>query len=92
MSIHALSLESIFYIFEVEYLTRCIDNKVKPTTYSSDSISVKDPWKMRVITVYDDEREKIITYVSTYDIQGQSIKANCGQIKQPSHRDFILNT
>jgi len=27
---------------------------------------------MRVITVYNDEREKIITYVSTYDMQGQS--------------------
>ena len=26
--------------------------------------------------VYDDEREDIITYISTYDMQGQSIKAN----------------
>jgi len=26
--------------------------------------------------VYDDEREEIITYVSTNDMQGQSIKAN----------------
>jgi len=34
------------------------------------------PWKMRVITVYDDEREEIMTYVSTYDLQGQSIKAS----------------
>ena len=25
---------------------------------------------------YDDEREEIIAYVSTYDMQGQSIKAN----------------
>jgi len=31
---------------------------------------------MRVITVNDDGREEIITYVSTYDMQGQSIKAN----------------
>jgi len=30
---------------------------------------------MRVITGYDDEREEIITYVNTYDIKGQSIKA-----------------
>jgi len=26
--------------------------------------------------VYDDEREDIITFVSTFDMQGQSIKAN----------------
>jgi hypothetical protein len=32
--------------------------------------------EMRVITGYDDEREEIIIYVSTYDMQGQSIKAN----------------
>ena len=31
-------------------------------------------WKMRVIIVYDDEREEVIIYVSTYDAQGQSIK------------------
>ena len=43
-------------------------------------------------TVYDDEREEIITYVSTYDMQGQSIKANQRQTKQSSRRDFILNT
>jgi len=29
---------------------------------------------MRVITVDDDERKEIITYVSTYDMQGQSTK------------------
>ena len=23
------------------------------------------PWKMRVVTIYDDEREEIVTYVST---------------------------
>ena len=28
-----------------------------------------------------DEREEIVTYVSTYDMQGQSIKANVGQMK-----------
>ena len=33
-------------------------------------------WKMRVMAVYDDEREEIRTCVSTYDMQGQSIKAN----------------
>jgi len=33
-------------------------------------------WKMRVITIYEDERETVVTYVSTYDMQGQSIKAN----------------
>jgi len=29
---------------------------------------------MRDITVYDDKRGEIITYVSTYDMQGQSVK------------------
>ena len=38
-------------------------------------------WKMRVITVYDDDREEIIIYVSTYDMQGQSIKANKDRMK-----------
>ena len=38
-----------------------------------------------------DEREEIITYVSTYDMQRQSIKANQGQIKQSGRRDFVLN-
>jgi len=47
---------------------------------------------MRVSTSDDDERERIVTSVSTYDMQGQSIKANKGQIKQTSRRDFILNT
>jgi len=47
---------------------------------------------MRDITVYDDKRGEIITYVSTYDLQGQSIKANQHQTKQSSRRDFILNT
>jgi len=42
------------------------------------SLPVKDAWKMRVITVYDDEREEIITYVSTYDMQRLS---NKGKIK-----------
>ena len=30
---------------------------------------------MQVITVYDDEREKIMIYVSTYDVQRQSTPA-----------------
>jgi len=42
--------------------------------------------------VYEEEREAIGTYVSTYDLQGQSIKANQDQTKQSSRRDFILNT
>jgi len=46
----------------------------------------------RVITVYEEEREVIITYVSTYDLQRQSIKANQRQTKQSCRRDFILNT
>jgi len=29
---------------------------------------------MRVITIYDDKREEVIIYVSTYDMQGQSNK------------------
>ena len=46
---------------------------------------------MRVITVYDDEREMIVTYVSAYGLQRQSTKANAGQTKKSSRRDFILN-
>jgi len=41
-----------------------------------DERCIKAIWEMRVIAVYDDEREEIKTYVSTYDMQGQSIKAN----------------
>ena len=44
------------------------------------------------ITIYEDEREMILTYVSTYDIQGQSIKANYVQMKQSNGRGIILNT
>ena len=33
-------------------------------------------WKMRVTIVCEDEREEITEYISTYDMQGQSIKAN----------------
>jgi len=29
---------------------------------------------MRVTTIHDDEREEIVTYVSTYDFQEQSNK------------------
>jgi len=32
------------------------------------------------------------SYVSTYDMKGQSINESYGQIKQPSRRDSILNT
>jgi len=35
---------------------------------------------MRVTIVCEDEREAIATYVSTYDMQGQSIKAPKGQM------------
>ena len=38
------------------------------------------PGKMRVITVYDDEREIIVTYVSTSGLQKQSNKAEKGQM------------
>ena len=54
--------------------------------------SMLEHWKMRVITVYDDEREEIITYVSTYDMQGQSNKGKLRPKKQSGRRDFILNT
>jgi len=37
-------------------------------------------WKMRVTIVCEDEREVIATYVSTYDMQGQSIKAPKSQM------------
>jgi len=43
---------------------------------------------MRVVTIYDDEREDIIIYVSAYDMQGQTTKANYGQIRQSSRRAF----
>jgi len=46
------------------------------TEVSNESQVSTNNWKMRVIKVYDDEKEEIITYVSTYDTQGQSIKAN----------------
>ena len=59
------------------------------------------PFKMRVITVYDDEREEITTYVSstydkpyvsTYDMQGQSTKTNQVQMKHSNYQHFISNT
>ena len=37
------------------------------------------------------EEMVMVTFISTYDLQGQSIKANQGQIKQSTRRDFILN-
>jgi len=41
---------------------------------------------------YGDEREEIITYVSTYDMQRQSNKGKPRPKKQSGRRDFILNT
>jgi len=38
---------------------------------------------MRVDTIYDGEREEIVTYVSTHDLQRQSNKGMGGQTKQP---------
>ena len=35
---------------------------------------------MRVITIYGDEREMIVTYVSTYELQWQSNEADEGQM------------
>ena len=40
------------------------------------------PLKMRVFTVNDIGREEIIAYVSTNDMEGQSINANQAQTKQ----------
>ena len=37
-------------------------------------------WKMRVITIYEEEREIIVTYVSTSGLQKQSNKAEKGQM------------
>ena len=50
-----------------------LDTLSLPRCTSDNVIYTKNHlWKMRVITVYDDEREEIITYISTYDMQGQS--------------------
>ena len=37
---------------------------------------------MGVITIHDDEREKIVTYVSIYDFPEQSNKADKGQMSK----------
>jgi len=37
-------------------------------------------WKMRVITIYEEEREIIVTYVSTSGLQKQPNKAEKGQM------------
>ena len=36
---------------------------------------------MRVITIYDDKREEIVTYVSTYDLKRQPNKGKQVQVK-----------
>ena len=41
---------------------------------------------MRVTTIHDDEREEIVTYVSTYDFQEQLIKASKVQMKYSNQR------
>jgi len=48
-------------------------------------------WKMRVITIYEEEREIIVTYVSTSELQRQSNIDRPSQMNEPDHRDFILN-
>lgn len=47
--------------------------------------------KMRVITIYDDEREVIVTSVSTYVVyKGNQMKAKLGQkMKWSARPDFI---
>ena len=37
-------------------------------------------WKMRVITIYEEESEIIVTFVSTSGLQKQSNKAGKGQM------------
>ena len=54
------------------FLTRLSAWRLIPVLAASDRIAI---FLVPVWKIYDDEREEIITYVSTYDIQGQSIKA-----------------
>jgi len=42
------------------------------------------PWKMRVVTICGDEREVIITFVSTYGLQRQSSECNGGTNEAPN--------
>ena len=42
-----------------------------------------------IVTMYEDKREIIATYVSTCGLKRQSIKANQVQLKQPNHQGFI---
>ena len=47
---------------------------------------------MRVITIYGDEREMIVTYVSTCELQWQSNEADEGQMVARSPRLHIDHT
>ena len=44
------------------------------------SLTFPHAWEMRVITIDEEEREIIVTYVSTSGLQKQSNKAEKGQI------------
>ena len=46
------------------------------------------PWKMRVITIYDDEMGEIVTFVSVYMTCKGKLRSN----KAVNSCDFILNT
>ena len=43
------------------------------------------------VSGYEEEREIIVTYVSTSELQRQSNIDRPSQMNEPDHRDFILN-
>ena len=49
-------------------------------TFSRDESQRNAYWKMRVITIYEEEREIIVIYVSTSGLQKQSNKSEKGQM------------
>ena len=55
------------------------------------SINISPILEDASLAVYEDEREMILTYVSAFGLQRQSIKINKGQVKRPNHQDIILN-
>jgi len=61
----------IFTLTNPHILKRCQTSQYRPT----------NPWKMRVITICDDEREEIVTFVSTYGLKAIQIKGNEDQMK-----------
>ena len=46
---------------------------------------------MRVITIYNDEKEEIVTFVRTFMIC-KGNQRSLSQIKQSNRQDFVLNT